>query len=136
MFLLAKNNYNLAASKLKDVAINHFFARSVVEHHVEGKVYVDDLSTPNSFYVLNPYGMSLLYGNVSHRFLNSQLKGYLLGTSGLRKADENALLLEAHFDIDKTRWNVICGSSRFFEHLGMHKVFDLISLQLNIIAAP
>lgn len=51
-------------------------------------------------------------------------------------ADENALLLEAHFDIDKTRWNVIYGSSRFFEHLGMHKVFDLISLQLNIIAAP
>lgn len=51
-------------------------------------------------------------------------------------ADENTLLLEAHFDIDKTRWNVIYGSSRFFEHLGMHKVFDLISLQLNIIAAP
>ena len=88
MFLLAKNNYNLAASKLKDVAINHLFARSVIDHHLEGKVYVDDLSTPNSFYVLNPYGMSLLYGNVSHRFLNSQLKGYLLGTSGLRKSDE------------------------------------------------
>lgn len=51
-------------------------------------------------------------------------------------ADENTLLLEAHFDIDKTRWNVIYGSSRFFEHLGMHKVFDLISLQLNLIAAP
>ena len=51
-------------------------------------------------------------------------------------ADENTLLLEAHFDIDKTRWNAIYGSSRFFEHLGMHKVFDLISLQLNIIAAP
>ena len=50
-------------------------------------------------------------------------------------ADENTLLLEAHFDIDKTRWNVIYGSSRFFEHLGMHKVFDLISLQLNIIAS-
>jgi rhodanese-related sulfurtransferase/polyisoprenoid-binding protein YceI len=49
-------------------------------------------------------------------------------------ADNNTLLLEAHFDIDKTRWNVIYGSTRFFEHLGMHKVFDLISLQVNIIA--
>ena len=48
MFLLAQNNYKLAASKLKDVAINHLFARSVIEHHVKGKVYVDDLSTPNS----------------------------------------------------------------------------------------
>ena len=49
-------------------------------------------------------------------------------------ADDNTLLLEAHFDIDKTRWNVIYGSTRFFEHLGMHKIFDLISLQVNIIA--
>jgi hypothetical protein len=54
IFLLSRNNCNLAASKLKDVAINHLFARSVIEHHVKGKVYVDDLSTPNSFYVLNP----------------------------------------------------------------------------------
>lgn len=48
---------------------------------------------------------------------------------------ENELLLEAHFDIDRTRWNIIYGSSRFFEHLGMHKVFDLISLQLRIVAS-
>jgi rhodanese-related sulfurtransferase/polyisoprenoid-binding protein YceI len=50
------------------------------------------------------------------------------------QADGNQLLLEAHFDIDRTRWNVIYGSTRFFEHLGMHRVFDLISLQLRIIA--
>lgn len=48
--------------------------------------------------------------------------------------DNNTLRLEAHFDIDKTRWNVIYGSTRFFEHLGMHKVFDLISLQISIVA--
>lgn len=48
--------------------------------------------------------------------------------------DDGSLALEAHFDIDRTRWNVIYGSTRFFEHLGMHKVFDLISLQLQIIA--
>ena len=41
--------------------------------------------------------------------------------------DNNTLSLEAHFDIDRTRWNVIYGSTRFFEHLGMHKVFDLIT---------
>ncbi len=48
--------------------------------------------------------------------------------------EKNTLALEAHFDIDRTRWNVIYGSTRFFEHLGMHKVFDLISLQVRIIA--
>ncbi len=43
------------------------------------------------------------------------------------------LTAEAHFDIDKTQWNIIYGSSRFFEHLGMHVVFDLISIQLKIV---
>ena len=47
---------------------------------------------------------------------------------------DGSLVLEAHFDIDRTRWNVIYGSTRFFEHLGMHKVFDILSFQIRIIA--
>ena len=27
--------------------------------------------------------------------------------------------IEAHFDIDRTQWGIIYGSSRFFKHLGM-----------------
>lgn len=46
---------------------------------------------------------------------------------------EGAASVEAHFDIDRTRWGVIYGSSRFFEHLGMHLVFDLISIQLRLV---
>jgi len=38
-----------------------------------------------------------------------------------------------HFDMDRTRWGVIYGSSRFFEHLGMHLVFDLISFQIRLV---
>ncbi len=49
-------------------------------------------------------------------------------------AEDNMLTLEGHFDIDRTRWNIIYGSTRFFEHLGMHKVFDLISIQVRITA--
>jgi polyisoprenoid-binding protein YceI len=47
---------------------------------------------------------------------------------------ENGLAIEAHFDIDRTKWNIIYGSTRFFEHLGMHLVFDLISIQVRITA--
>jgi len=47
---------------------------------------------------------------------------------------EKTLLIEAHFDIDRTRWNIIYGSARFFEHLGMHQVFDLISIEMRIVA--
>ena len=48
--------------------------------------------------------------------------------------EDGGLVAEAHFDIDRTRWNVIYGSTRFFENLGMHIVFDLISFQLKIVA--
>jgi len=49
------------------------------------------------------------------------------------KLPDNKLVAEAHFDIDRTRWDIIYGSNRFFSHLGMHLVYDLISLQMKII---
>ena len=52
----------------------------------------------------------------------------------VNQTENNSLTLEAHFDIDRTQWNIIYGSARFFEYLGMHKVFDLISIQIRINA--
>jgi polyisoprenoid-binding protein YceI len=52
----------------------------------------------------------------------------------IARADDGGLIAEAHFDMDRTRWNVLYGSTRFFENLGMHLVFDLISLQVRIVA--
>jgi hypothetical protein len=44
-------------------------------------------------------------------------------------------MAEAHFDINRTKWNIIFGLTRFFEHLGMHLVFDLISIQVRIVVS-
>jgi len=52
----------------------------------------------------------------------------------LSNLGDGRIAAEAHFDIDRTWWNVLYGSSRFFEHLGMHLVFDLITIQLRIVA--
>ena len=64
----------------------------------------------------------------------------LLGTKApitfqatINHIDDSKLTAEAHFDIDRTKWNIIYGSSRFFEHMGMHVVFDLITIQLKIV---
>ncbi|MCU0587679.1 MAG: YceI family protein [Syntrophobacteraceae bacterium] len=74
---------------------------------------------------------------------NARLSGILELHGVKRKIDFDATLsgladggvaAEAHFDIDRTQWDIIYGSSRFFEHLGMHLVFDLISIQLRIVA--
>ena len=62
------------------------------------------------------------------------LKADLSFPATITNTDDNGLVAEAHFDIDRTRWNVIYGSTRFFEHIGMHLVFDLISFQVKIVA--
>jgi rhodanese-related sulfurtransferase len=50
--------------------------------------------------------------------------------------EEGFIKIEAHFDIDRTRWGVLYGSSRFFEHLGYHLVYNPISLQVRLVAGP
>jgi len=45
---------------------------------------------------------------------------------------DGKIAAEAHFDIDRTQWGVVYGSAGFFDHLGMHLVFDLISLRLRL----
>ncbi len=47
---------------------------------------------------------------------------------------DGRLHLSAHFDLDRTLWGITYGSSRFYEHLGMHSVYDLISVELRILA--
>ncbi|MBI9093022.1 MAG: GNAT family N-acetyltransferase [Desulfobacterium sp.] len=88
MKLLPRRDHKLAISRLKDVTINTLFAKSVLEQHVGGTVYVDNSADPRAFYVLHSYGMSLLYGDVSDEFLHAELKDYMLGGNGLRTAGE------------------------------------------------
>lgn len=60
------------------------------------------------------------------------VKADILFPATANRRDDGSLSIEAHFDVDRTRWNVLYGSSRFFEHLGMHLVYDLITLELRI----
>ncbi len=53
-------------------------------------------------------------------------------TVAMRNGGE--LTLEAHFDIDRTRWNVNYGSGKLYARLGMHLVHDHITLQTRVIA--
>jgi polyisoprenoid-binding protein YceI len=71
----------------------------------------------------------LLKGSLSLRGVTKDLD--FPATISVR--EDGRLGLEAHFDLDRTRWNILYGSSRFFEHLGMHTVFDLISIELCLI---
>ena len=48
---------------LGDVALNHGFARAVLEGLAPGRLWVDDLSSPHVAHVVHHYGMSLVWGD-------------------------------------------------------------------------
>jgi len=49
----------------------------------------------------------------------------------IAKVDDK-LILNARVAIDRTKWDIIYGSTRFFKFLGMHKVFDTIFIEMRI----
>ncbi len=81
----------------------------------------------------NPY-LSLPNFEIDGTLVLRGVKTDLSFPTTIANTDDNGLVAEAHFDIDRTRWKVIYGSTRFFEHLGMHLVFDLISFEVKIVA--
>ncbi len=64
------------------------FARSVVENKVSGLVYVDNVDNPKTFYVVHPYGISLLFGDCNNELFNSEFKKYALNTNKVRNKQE------------------------------------------------
>jgi len=49
--------------------------------------------------------------------------------------DDGVIVAEAHFDFDRTQWNINYGSGKLFEKLGRHLVYDIITLQMKLVAA-
>jgi len=49
--------------------------------------------------------------------------------------EDGTVVVSAHFDIDRTKWGIIYGADRFFAHLGKHLVYDIVSIELRLVAA-
>jgi RimJ/RimL family protein N-acetyltransferase len=88
MKLLNKDQYYKAVKPLEDVVFNHLFARAVVEQKIDGLIYTDNSDAPQSFYVVHPYGMSLLFGNNKKEEFNTQLINYLINKNKIRNRAE------------------------------------------------
>lgn len=88
MILLETKDYYKVANSITTVEINTLFARAVIEQKVQGKIYVDNLESPQTFYIQHPYGMSLLFGKSDNEKFNQRLKNYVLNINGERSHDE------------------------------------------------
>lgn len=88
MILLETKDYYKAAASITTVRINTLFARAVIEQKVQGKIYVDNPESPQTFYILHPYGMSLLFGKSNNEKFNQKFKNYVLNINEERCHDE------------------------------------------------
>ena len=48
-------------------------------------------------------------------------------------ADDGRPAAQATFSFDRTLWNVLYGSGRWFHRLGGHLVNDLVEIQVRIV---
>ena len=88
MELLDKIDYGKAVESFKKVTINNLFARAVIEQTVFGKIFVNDKPNPKTFYVVHPYGMTLLFGESSNEKFNEAFKSYALNKDNSRSSFE------------------------------------------------
>jgi len=124
------NNLNLEGDELQPVLIAHLLSDDflfadrfpIVRFQLDAGRRLPNITmtAPNH----------LIEGTLSMR----GAKGKIQFPATVNVLSDGGIVAEAHFDIDRTQWNILYCSSRFFEHLGMHLVFDLISLQVRILA--
>ena len=86
MIELNRQKYYLLEEPLKRLKINTLFARFVIEKKVTGKIYTDNEDNPSTFYVIHPYGMSLLFGRSDNETFNSKFLDYALNKNRERKS--------------------------------------------------
>ncbi len=80
MYELNVTDYYKVVEPVKSLEINTLFAQTVLHHKLSGKVYVDNVIEPKTFYILHPYGMSLLFGEAHNEEFNRRLGQYLLNS--------------------------------------------------------
>jgi RimJ/RimL family protein N-acetyltransferase len=88
MYLLNPQQYYKLLEPVRDVTFNNLFARWVVEGHLSGKVFADNCDSPETFYVVHPYGMSLLFGKTTNADFNEKFRNYALNINGERNKFE------------------------------------------------
>ncbi|HPI69357.1 MAG TPA: GNAT family N-acetyltransferase [Bacteroidales bacterium] len=88
MELLKTEQYDSLTNHVKQVKINNLFARSVIEKKVSGKIFVDNTQNPKTFYVIHPYGMSLLFGDSQNPDFNNKFLEYSLNFNKTRDKHE------------------------------------------------
>lgn len=116
--------------------------RGVLETHLKSSDFFNVEKYPEARFVFRQANPIL---NTPYGTPNYVLKGELTIKDVTRPFEFPAMVVpqedgsingQAHFDLDRTLWNVRYGSEKFFEKLGMHLVNDVVSLEIFLVAKP
>ena len=123
-------NLNLAGDELQPVLISHLKSDDFFFTHLFPKaIFTIEKARPFDAPLFSSPNYEVI-GALSLRGIVREM----CFLSTFNRNQQGDLIAEAHFDIDRTQWNVRYGSSRFFEHLGMHLVFDPVTIELRLTA--
>lgn len=122
-------NINLEGDTLQPVLVNHLMSDDFFFVKTFPKATFTILSAYRIRQAISSEPNFEVDGILELRGVKNDIH-FLANASGEQGGE---IKIEAHFDIDRTRWGIIYGSTRFFEHLGMHVVFDFISIQLHLV---
>lgn len=74
---------------------------------------------------------AMIQGKLSLRGISNEIAF----PAHIRNLDDRQIVVLANLDFDRTQWGILYGSSRFFQHLGFHVVFDFISIDFRLVFA-
>ncbi|MEF2966413.1 GNAT family N-acetyltransferase [Paenibacillus sp. M1] len=124
MIRLEDKDYGKVAEQLRSIPINTLFAQAVLTGQVRGTVYADNAENPGAFYIVNPYGMSLLFGKSGDDDFREALKNYLLNAGQARQAAE---WLQAYPD----EWNFFIAELAGSEQNRDRKITEYSRINFN-----
>ena len=134
--------FDLDMASIRDTDLTDDALRQVLHHHLASEDFFDVARYPRASFQFERAdeipGSTQGEPNyhVRGKFL---LKGVtnpldFPAMIGRSPSGDGSLVARANFDLDRTRWNVLYGSGKFYEKLGRHLVSDLVTLDLKIVA--
>ncbi|HYY27085.1 MAG TPA: YceI family protein [Chthoniobacterales bacterium] len=114
-------------------------AHEVLINHLQSDDFFDVERFPEALLVINSArkidGASP--GQLNYEiFADLTLKGVvapLAFRAAAGVAPDGRAAAQAILSFDRTRWNVLYGSARFFQRIGMHMVNDLVDLEVKVV---
>ncbi|KKQ52221.1 MAG: Rhodanese-like protein y domain and YceI domain protein [Parcubacteria group bacterium GW2011_GWD2_38_11] len=130
----------LDMTTIKDDDLKDDALRSVLETHLKSSDFFDVENYPEALFKFDSVEKIKAARAGTPNFIISglltikELANPIEFPAMIVPMEDGVINGQAHFDFDRTLWDVHYGSEKFFEKLGMHLVNDMVSLELFLIA--